>query len=197
MNFIKDLGAYFKEIFFRGGKVFLSIFGLVNLVFFFWPQIANKITPDTASVRLFGGILFMVSFATANFLLFRNQHNKKGKNDHKKAQFSAIKALKAEIEENLSALNQESNYSHFSSLSDHAWNNSKHILGVFGDQYLNAVIKAYNEVKKVNNAVSQNINSPGGGTHGVVKQVMKDAIKPIQDAKTKLEELKLDEEGSA
>jgi hypothetical protein len=69
--FLQDLAKYLKEIFGESQRIVFTVFDIIGIILFFFPHLAQGLVDDEALARNIGGLIFFVSFLSANFNLFR------------------------------------------------------------------------------------------------------------------------------
>lgn len=67
---ISSLRNYFSELFFHSQQLVFILFDIVGIIIFFFPELASRLNSNIQLVRSIGGLIFIVSFIAANFLVF-------------------------------------------------------------------------------------------------------------------------------
>ena len=70
-DIVSDLAAYLEAVFVETWHWLFTIFDVVGVVLFFYPQLAGGLTDNEALVRTVGGLMFFCSYLLANFSLYR------------------------------------------------------------------------------------------------------------------------------
>lgn len=68
---IPDFLAYAKAVFIDGTQKFLTLFDIVGISVFLSPSLASRLQTDAQLVRAVGASVLLLSFALANFSLYR------------------------------------------------------------------------------------------------------------------------------
>ena len=65
------LFAYLKAVFVETSRGVFTVFDVLGIALFLYPELASFLTNDESRVRIFGGLMFLCSFILANFLVYR------------------------------------------------------------------------------------------------------------------------------
>lgn len=68
---VGDLASYLKTVFVESYRLFFTVFDVLGLVLFLYPNLAYNLTKDINTVRAFGGITCIISFLLAHFTVYR------------------------------------------------------------------------------------------------------------------------------
>ncbi len=68
---LNDLGDYLRGVFTQGINVVFTLFDVLGIVLFFFPHLAEQVVKDYGLIRSIGTGIMILSFAAANFILFR------------------------------------------------------------------------------------------------------------------------------
>jgi len=63
--------TYLKAVFAEGQRLVFTVFDIIGIVLFFFPDVAGSLASNESTVRVIGGLIFFVSFLLANFMVFR------------------------------------------------------------------------------------------------------------------------------
>jgi len=72
---LNDLKNYSKEIFTEGINWVFTFFDILGMILFFIPHLAQIVVTDYTVIRIIGFVIFVISFAIANFTLYRKLKN--------------------------------------------------------------------------------------------------------------------------
>ncbi len=67
-----NLLGYIKAVFFESWQKVFSIFDLLGVLIFLYPNLTNKLTVDEITIRSIGGVIIFVSFVLANYVVYLN-----------------------------------------------------------------------------------------------------------------------------
>jgi hypothetical protein len=71
MTLITDLLEYGHAVFVEARQKVFTLFDLLGIILFIFPELAYSLTEDTGLIRTVAGVMFALSFFAANFVVYR------------------------------------------------------------------------------------------------------------------------------
>lgn len=71
-QFLSDIGAYLRAVFFDGVQKTFTLFDILGLVIYFLPKLGESLSQDMSLATNIGEGIILVSFLLANFSLYRS-----------------------------------------------------------------------------------------------------------------------------
>lgn len=62
---------YLKDVFVESQRSIYSFFDIIGVILFFFPSVAQSLINDVTLTRIIGGLIFFISFLSANFNLYK------------------------------------------------------------------------------------------------------------------------------
>jgi len=69
-EFVTAFSAYVMAVFIQSQRWLLTLFSVLGVVFFFYPNLAKYVSDTPGLIKAIGGLIVLISFALANFLAY-------------------------------------------------------------------------------------------------------------------------------
>jgi len=78
LGLINDFCSYARAVFLEIRQLLFTIFDVLGIILFMFPQTAQRLTQDESLTKTIGAAIFFASFLLANFMLYRKMAPKLG-----------------------------------------------------------------------------------------------------------------------